>query len=175
MQPIIQPPPDDDDGDPGDQGPMPRPVMGPNGPIQQAFPGPTVGPNGQVLGTSVPMNVPAGRDAKRDARNQAPTTSPRPGALPQHTATAVPAEPIRARGKARATRRHGQVASPTNSNHCSRRSRTEALGPPFVCTDARDGRRDPSGTDALRYIAGGIGGRSRMKILFLPQASPSGA
>jgi hypothetical protein len=54
VQPIIQPPPDDDNGEPGDQGPMPPPVMGPNGPVQQAFPGPNmgpnVGPNGQILG-----------------------------------------------------------------------------------------------------------------------------
>jgi hypothetical protein len=82
VQPIIQPPPDDDDGDPGDQGPMPPPVMGPNGPIQQAFPGPTVGPNGQVLGTAVPMNVPVGATPNATP-NQLPTTSPRPGALPQ--------------------------------------------------------------------------------------------
>jgi hypothetical protein len=96
VQPVIQPPPDDDDGEPGDQGPMPAPVMGPNGPIQQAFPGPTVGPNGQVLGTSVPMNVPVGPNGVpvgpngvpvgpngMPVNNQAPTTSPRPGMLPQ--------------------------------------------------------------------------------------------
>ena len=82
VQPIIQPPPDDDDGDPGDQGPMPPPVMGPNGPIQQTFPGPTVGPNGQVLGTNVPMNVPVGA-TPNVTPNQGPTTAPRPGMLPQ--------------------------------------------------------------------------------------------
>jgi hypothetical protein len=103
VQPVIQPPPDDDDGEPRDQGPMPAPVMGPNGPIQQTFPGPTVGPNGQVLGTSVPMNVPVGPNGVPIGPNgapvgpngvpigpngmpvntQAPTTSPRPGMLPQ--------------------------------------------------------------------------------------------
>jgi hypothetical protein len=93
VQPIIQPPPDDDDGEPGDQGPMPAPVMGPNGPIQQTFPGPTVGPNGQILG--VPMNVPVGPNGVPVGPNgmpvgpngmpvnQAPTTSPRPGVIPQ--------------------------------------------------------------------------------------------
>jgi hypothetical protein len=81
VQPIIQPPPDDDDGEPGDQGPVPPPGMNPNGPVQQAFPGPTVGPNGQILGTQVPMNVPAG--ATPNANPNQPITAPRPGALPQ--------------------------------------------------------------------------------------------
>jgi hypothetical protein len=86
VQPIIQPPPDDDEREPGDEGPMPPPVMGPNGPVQQPFPGPTVGPNGQILGTQVPMNVPAGAtpnvNPNQPNANQ-PITAPRPGALPQ--------------------------------------------------------------------------------------------
>ena len=95
VQPVIQPPPDDDDGEPGDQGPMPPPVIGPNGPVQQAFPGPTVGPNGQVLGTSVPMTVPAGATPNVNPNqppNQ-PTTSPRPGMLPQPPQPQLPPNP----------------------------------------------------------------------------------
>jgi len=86
VQPIIQPPPDDDDGEPGDQGPVPPPGMNPNGPVQQAFPGPTVGPNGQILGTQVPMNVPAGATPNANPNqpnSNQPITAPRPGALPQ--------------------------------------------------------------------------------------------
>jgi hypothetical protein len=104
VQPIIQPPPDDDDGEPGDQGPMPAPVMGPNGPVQQTFPGPTVGPNGQVLG--VP-NVPAGPNGMPVVGpngqpivgpngmpvNQAPTTAPRPGMIPQQPQQQFPPNP----------------------------------------------------------------------------------
>jgi hypothetical protein len=98
VQPIIQPPPDDDDGDPGDQGPMPPPVMGPNGPIQQTFPGPTVGPNGQVLGTNVPMNVPAGA-TPNVTPNQGPTTAPRPGMLPQQQPQQFPPNPYAPAGR----------------------------------------------------------------------------
>lgn len=95
VQPIIQPPPDDDDGDPADQGPTP-PVMGPNGPIQQTFPGPTVGPNGQVLGTNVPMNVPVGPNGPAQP---APVTSPRPGALPQTPQQQLPPNPYAPAGR----------------------------------------------------------------------------
>jgi hypothetical protein len=96
VQPIIQPPPDDDDGEPGDQGPMPPPVMGPNGPIQQTFPGPTVGPNGQVLGTTVPMNVPVGPNGPAQPP---PTTSPRPGMLPQTPQQQFPPNPYAPAGR----------------------------------------------------------------------------
>ena len=86
VQPIVQPPPDDDDGEPGDQGPVPPPVMGPNGPMTQPFPGPNVGPNGQIigpngqiLGPNMPANVPVGPNG---IPPQQPTTSPRPGMIP---------------------------------------------------------------------------------------------
>ena len=74
MPPQPQPPTDDDDGEPGDQGPMITPPgMGPNGPLQ-AFPGApdryrAVGPNGQVIGPGGVINGPNGPIIDRPERH----------------------------------------------------------------------------------------------------------
>jgi hypothetical protein len=88
MPPPPQLPPDDD-GDPGDQGPNAPPIMGPNGPMP-AFPGapngPTVGPNGQVIGPGGVINGPNGPitvGPNGVPLNTQPTTTSRPGQLPQ--------------------------------------------------------------------------------------------
>jgi hypothetical protein len=96
-----QPPPDDDDGDPGDQGPNAPPAMGPNGPVPNFPPNmPVVGPNGQVLGpggvingpngpvTIGPNGLPIGPNGQPLGpngmpMNTQPTTTSRPGQLPQ--------------------------------------------------------------------------------------------
>lgn len=106
-----QPPADDDDGEPRDQAPMiVPPGTAPNGPLQ-AFPGapavPAVGPNGQVVGpggvingpngpiTVGPNGVPVGPNGVPVGPNgmpvgpngvpinPQPTTTSRPGQLPQ--------------------------------------------------------------------------------------------
>jgi len=89
MPPPPQLPPDDDDGDPGDQGPNAPPIMGPNGPMP-AFPGvpngPAVGPNGQVIGPGGVINGPNGPvniGPNGVPVNVQPTTTSRPGQLPQ--------------------------------------------------------------------------------------------
>lgn len=112
VQPIIQPPPDDDNGEPGDQGPMPPPVMGPNGPVQQAFPGPNmgpnVGPNGQIIGPNGQIlnpntGVMVGPNGERMTPNGVlvgpnglplpPATSPRPGMPTQPQQQQFPPNP----------------------------------------------------------------------------------
>ncbi len=97
MPPQVQQP-TDDDNEPGDQGPtIIPPGMGPNGPLP-AFPGapavPTVGPNGQVIGPGGVINgpngpIPVGPNGM--PMNTQPTTSSRPGQLPQAAATAATA------------------------------------------------------------------------------------
>lgn len=89
VPPQPQLPPDDDDGEPGDQGPNAPPVMGPNGPMP-AFPGapngPTVGPNGQIIGPGGVINGPNGPinvGPNGVPVNVQPTTTSRPGQLPQ--------------------------------------------------------------------------------------------
>jgi hypothetical protein len=105
MPPPPQLPPDDDDGDPGDQGPNAPPVMGPNGPLP-AYPGapngPTVGPNGQVIGPGGVINGPNGPvmigpngqpvniGPNGMPVNVQPTTTSRPGQLPQQPQPQVP-------------------------------------------------------------------------------------
>jgi len=82
----VQPPPDDDDGEPGDQGPMPPPGMQPGmqqfpgAPRGVPFPGPTPNPNAVPNPTTVPFeqNIPAA-----SPNPNAPVTAPRPGQLPQ--------------------------------------------------------------------------------------------
>ena len=97
MPPQPQPPPDDDDGEPGDQGPMiVPPGMGPNGPLPAfpgAPPGPAVGPNGQVIGPNGQVIGPGGVINGPNGpitvgpngvpMNTQPTTTSRPGQLPQ--------------------------------------------------------------------------------------------
>jgi hypothetical protein len=89
----FQPPPDDDDGDPGDQGPMPPPGMAPG---TQPFPGPPRGvpfpgatpnpnagpPNAAPNPNFVPFD-PNNPNAPPGANPNAPVTAPRPGMLPQ--------------------------------------------------------------------------------------------
>jgi hypothetical protein len=89
IPPQPQLPPDDDDGDPGDQGPNAPPIMGPNGPMP-AFPGApngsAVGPNGQVIGPGGVINGPNGPvtiGPNGMPVNVQPTTTSRPGQLPQ--------------------------------------------------------------------------------------------
>ena len=81
--------PPDDDGDPGEQGPTAPPIMGPNGPMQ-AFPGApagaAVGPNGQIVGPGGVINGPNGPiniGPNGLPVNVQPTTTSRPGPLPQ--------------------------------------------------------------------------------------------
>jgi hypothetical protein len=88
MPPQPQLPPDDD-GDPADQGPNAPPIMGPNGPLQ-AFPGAPngagVGPNGQIVGPNGVINGPNGPiniGPNGLPVNVQPTTTSRPGQLPQ--------------------------------------------------------------------------------------------
>jgi hypothetical protein len=79
----VQPPPDDDDGEPGDQNPVPPPGMVPG---MQAFPGaprgvpqpgPTPIPNAnQIDPNTNPNNI-------LTPNTNAPVTAPRPGMLPQ--------------------------------------------------------------------------------------------
>ena len=83
MPPPPQLPPDDDDGDPGDQGPNAPPIMGPNGPMPAA---PAIGPNGQVIGPGGVINGPNGPitiGPNGVPMNTQPTTTSRPGQLPQ--------------------------------------------------------------------------------------------
>jgi len=94
MPPPPQLPPDDD-GEPGDQAPNAPPIMGPNGPMQ-AFPGApngqVVGPNGQVIGPGGIINGPNGPitvGPNGVPMNTQPTTTSRPGQLPQQ----VPQQP----------------------------------------------------------------------------------
>jgi hypothetical protein len=89
MPPQPQLPPDDDDGTPGDQGPNAPPIMGPNGPLP-AFPGApngaVVGPNGQIVGPGGVINGPNGPitiGPNGLPVNVQPTTTSRPGQLPQ--------------------------------------------------------------------------------------------
>jgi hypothetical protein len=89
VPPQPQVPPDDDNADNGDQSPNGTPVMGPNGPLP-AFPGmpagPAVGPNGQVTGPGGVINGPNGPinvGPNGLPVNVPPTTTSRPGQLPQ--------------------------------------------------------------------------------------------
>jgi len=102
MPPPPQVPPADDDGEPGDQGPNAPPIMGPNGPLP-AFPGAQngqvvgpngqiIGPNGQVVGPGGVINGPNGPITVGPnglPMNTQPTTTSRPGQLPQQ----VPQQP----------------------------------------------------------------------------------
>jgi hypothetical protein len=93
QMPPQPPPPDDDDGEPGDQGPVPPPGMvpfGPNNPTQgMPFPGqlpqnPNANPNNPNANPNNPNANPT----------QVPTTSPRPGQLPQQPMPVNPYSPL---------------------------------------------------------------------------------
>jgi hypothetical protein len=115
FQPIPQPPEDDDDGEPEDQGPMPPPGMMP-GVMQNPgtpFPGqqpdpdgaPEQGPPGQGPPQTMPvpgqMPPSANPGVNPNLLNQppgtppaAPTTAPRPGMLPSQPGPVNPYSPI---------------------------------------------------------------------------------
>lgn len=71
-----QPPPDDDDGEPGDQGPVPPPGAFPGGP-----PGASGPPNQAMPYPGGPQNAPPGAQTPGN-QPQSPFTAPRPGMLP---------------------------------------------------------------------------------------------
>ena len=114
VQQIMQPPPDDDDGEPGDQG-MPPPVMGPNGPIQQVFPGPTIGPNGQIIGPNGVITGPNGQPIGPNGdgtERSCPLSRPRPlrgpGRFPRPSRRTFPPNPYTPAGRPGQVRPGGQ-------------------------------------------------------------------
>jgi hypothetical protein len=82
----VQPPPDDDDGEPGDQGPVP-PAGTPAG--MQQFPG--APRNVPMPGPTPGINVidPNNPNANPAVNPNAPVTAPRPGMLPQPQQTPI--------------------------------------------------------------------------------------
>lgn len=89
QMPPQQPPPDDDDGEPGDQGPVPPPGMVPFGPNGQGMPFPGQMPQGPNANPNNPNANPNNPNP-----TQVPTTSPRPGQLPQQPMPVNPYSPL---------------------------------------------------------------------------------
>jgi hypothetical protein len=94
--------PPDDDGEPGDQGPVPPPGMVPFGPNQgMPFPGqmpqgPNANPNNPNVNPNNPNANPNNPNANPNNPNptQVPTTAPRPGQLPQQPMPVNPYSPL---------------------------------------------------------------------------------
>ena len=79
-QPPIQPPIDDDDGEPGDQGPVPPPGM-----VPMTMPQPGMMPTGMPAQPGVQPQPYPGGVLQQPGQQQVPMTAPRPGMLPAPT------------------------------------------------------------------------------------------
>jgi hypothetical protein len=91
IQQLPQAPPDDDDGEPGDQGPVPPPGMMP-------FPG--ANPNQGMPFPGQPPGVPNTNPNNPNANpNQPANTAPRPGMLPQPQPQQMPVNPYSPMGR----------------------------------------------------------------------------